>query len=154
MAWAVGLCRIGSALANQLVDDLAHVLIGVGHQPATTVEAAGGVLVEGPWSVHDAVEGDWDARADTRGSFRLPERGLDVGELLNEQQAAGNAAEPKRLVELGDRLMQGVHNDKPCSDRLRCIDEYPAGAEGVIDGLWNNHGRPPLPHPPGAAAAP
>lgn len=47
----------------------------------------------------------------THRSFRLAEGRLDVGDLLDEQQVAGDAAESERLVELGDPLMQGVHHD-------------------------------------------
>lgn len=48
---------------------------------------------------------DQHALADSHGSFRLAEGSLDIGDLLDEKQAARDAAESERLVELGDPFM-------------------------------------------------
>lgn len=54
-------------------------------------------------------------------------RGLDVGDPLHEAQAAGDAGEPERLVELRDGLSKRVDDDEPSVDRL-------GGGDGKSEG--------------------
>ena len=52
------------------------------------------------------------------GSFGL-ECGLDVGDLLREQETAGDAAEAERLVEVGHRLV-GLRGDTNAEQSRSC----------------------------------
>ncbi len=56
-------------------------------------------------------------------------RGLDVGDPLHEAQAAGDAGEPERLVELRDGLSKRVDDDEPSVDRLGGGDDKSEGDE-------------------------
>lgn len=57
------------------------------------------------------------------GSVRASERQLDVGDLLCQEQACGNATEAQGLVEPSNSFVQGVHDDESGSDRLCRVDD-------------------------------